>query len=193
MGVTGRNTLFAAFIASSVLFMTGKALDFPVALFFAASVATGAGVLYYYAYYCLAKKRSKKIGLTNVILLPVNPYWAKLVLWLAGRKLSKTNLRAFEVHLEIPAGTGLADYLKAMRRDLSLAQTTLPDSLFFWETSAPIPSDIRKLLRQREAEGTAFWEEKRWPLPRFAFMERELKRGQVRRGAILLQRRNVNG
>lgn len=143
---------------------------------------------HYLVYVPRAVGESGKIGLETVVLLPVCRPWVRFLLALSGRKIPYSFQRAFEVHVA-GAKSGLSNYLEDVASDLRMVQSKFPGTLFLWETSAPLPSMIRKLVRGGKRDGTAFLDSKGWPIPRFPFTELDLEKGRIRRGAIYLKRK----
>ena len=79
---------------------------------------------------------------------------------------------------------GAGGYSKRFGSDLGIAAKTFPGALFLWETSAPLPLAIRRMIRQGSS-GTAFLKQGGWPVTRFPGTGRDMKRGRVRHGAII--------
>ncbi|MCL6449466.1 MAG: hypothetical protein K6U04_15220 [Armatimonadetes bacterium] len=86
------------------------------------------------------------------------------------------------------SGLPMNDFVRTLEKDLLLIEKCFPrPALYFWETAAPVPSSVRRLIREREREGKAFWEKGARILPKAPLYG--FKRGErryVRRGAILL-------
>lgn len=182
MGVRGRDLFLWLFFLFSFVFILGtlnnlSVCSVSVAVFLFASVT-----LSYYPYVNVARKRSRKLGLEWVVLLPLFSCWAKLLLCLAGRRMERRWCKAFEVHVEVPPGTLPWEFVKKLSSDLELAAKKFPGCLFLWESAVPIPTFVRKLIR----DGWGFWEEGRWFVPRFPFTARELKGRRVKRGAVVV-------
>ncbi|AEG14443.1 hypothetical protein Desku_0843 [Desulfofundulus kuznetsovii DSM 6115] len=186
MGVKGRDLLLYVFFISAFVFIAGRLAGLPVEFFSWVSMVSGVVALGYLPYIQKARRMSREVGLDCVVLLPLYYSWAELLIRSAGKKISGRGRRAFEVHVEVPGNLTLNEFLKKLDRDLNLARSKLPGSLFIWETSAPLPASIRKLIRTAEEQGSAFWEKGGWPLPRFPFTGRNIKKNRLRRGAILI-------
>lgn len=188
MGVKGRDLALYLFFLSAAAAITEGLAGFPKArLFSLVAIFAFAAALYYFPYFLLARKFSRRLGLKCVVLLPLNCGWARLLLFAAGKKIRSRIRRAFEIHIEALPGLTLGEFLKMLDADLNLAKNKLPGSLFIWETSAPVPASIRNLIKEKSREGNAFWEKGGWPFPRFPFTGRNLKKSRLRRGAILVE------
>lgn len=140
-----------------------------------------------YMDYCIrylpgARRMSRGMGLRIAVLLPLHTVWARL-LFRRGLKAGFTG--AYEVHLS-GERHALGDYLKLFASDLEIAQRTFPGTVFMWESSAPLPLFVRRLIRQNSIEGKAFLEDGGWWVPSFPFTERDLRKGRLRRGAIIV-------
>lgn len=179
------------FFASAVVVIAGRLAGLHVMPFFCLNIITGTAVLYYYYYQSSARKWSRELGLKHVVLLPVHYRWAMAIISISGGKIAGRGRRAFEVHIDVPAGLSLHKFLKTLDGDLNLAKSKLPDTLFFWETTAPVPSSIRGLIREKAKDGHAFWKPGGWAIPRFPFTGRDMKKGVLRRGAILIQKEGL--
>ena len=182
MGTKGRDICLWMFftLIMSCLLTNGIART----VIFALALLMAMGILYYYTWYLSsAVRRSRDLGLRLAILLPVNAFWAKLLLRLA---MERMNFRgAYEVHIKKGGKYALCDYLSLFTSDLEIARRTFPGSVFMWETSAPLPLFVRRLVRQGSVNGSAFLKSGGWPVPRFPFTELDLKKGRVKRGAII--------
>ena len=124
---------------------------------------------------------AESLGLRLAVLLPVNARWAGMLLRLDGEKMDFRE--AYEVHLG-KERHALGGYLKLFTSDLEIAQRTFPGAVFMWETSAPLPLFVRRLVRQGSADGSAFLKNGGWRAPRFPFTGTDLKKGRVKHGAI---------
>jgi len=134
-----------------------------------------------------ARKKSAALRLAYTVLLPVPLWWAKILLRASGGRLDTSGVaRAYEVHVEIPHGLGLADFCYLLGLDLALANRLFPGCLFLWETAAPLPAPFRALVRREAARGRAFWAKGGWRVPRFPLTGLDLKKGTVRRGAVVV-------
>lgn len=186
MGTKGRDLALYVFFTSAFLVITGRCLGLSVMLFFLVTSIAFLAILYSCYTTVIARKESKKLGLKHVVLLPVAYWWAMWIIKISGGQIKDRGRRAFEVHIEKSAPDSLSRFLKDLDHDLSLAKNKLPGTLFFWETPVPVPASIRQLIREKQKEGNALWERGGWKLPRFPFGGRDLKRGILRRGAILI-------
>lgn len=142
--------------------------------------------LHYLIYVPLARRASRRLGLKHVVLLPVPVRWARFLIRISGGRIDTAGVRrAFEVHVEVPRGLGLTDFCRLLGLDLALANRLFPRSLFVWETAAPLPAPFRALVRREAARGRAFWARGGWRVPRFPLTGLDLKKGTVRRGAVV--------
>jgi hypothetical protein len=180
MGTKGRDAclwLFFALIFSIPLHGLAKAVIAVVLLLLALSF------LYHCAWYLPgAVRKSRELGLRMVVLLPVNPFWARMLLRLDRESLDSFR-GAYEVHLK-SGKQDLGDFLQALASDLGIAAKTFPGALFLWETSAPLPLAIRRMIRQGSSR-TAFLKQGGWPVRRFPGTGRDMRKGRVRHGAII--------
>lgn len=139
--------------------------------------------LYHCAWYLPgAVRRSRKLGLRMVVLLPVNPCWVRVLLRLDGERMRYFR-GAYEVHIK-SGKQNLGDFLQALSSDLGIAAKTFPGALFLWETSAPLPLAIRRMIRQGSS-GTAFLKQGGWPVTRFPCTGRDMRKSHMRHGAII--------
>ncbi len=181
MGTKGRDALLWLFFA---LMLVAILIHAAAKTLFVVAVLDAALFLYYCAWeHPSAVRKSKEMGMRIVVLLPVNVSWAKLLLRLDGDRVG-CFCGAYEVHIK-GGKQSLGDYLRLFTSDLEIAQRTFPGAIFMWETSAPLPLFVRRLIRQGTAVGSAFLKDGRWPIPRFPFTGRHEKKGRVRHGAII--------
>lgn len=180
MGALGRDLMFWLFLGSAFL-----------SLFWQSTVPVIASVVFTLLFFCHflverpgAIRESRSKGLKIVTLVPLSPPIARLHLALSGRGIAGKWVRAYEIH--VPDYTG-PEYVRSLARDLTLIERTFPrPAIYFWETPAPVPSTIRRLIRDKEKEGKAYWIRGASPLPKtFTCGFREGQK-HVRRGAILL-------
>jgi hypothetical protein len=182
MGTKGRNSCLWLFfiLIMACLLINGIARIF----IFAVALLMAMGIMYYYTRYLPgAIKRSRNMGLSMIVLLPLNALLARLLLQLDGERLSFRG--AYEVHIKKGEKHALGDYLKLFTSDLEIVRKTCPGSVFLWESSAPLPLFVRRLIGKGSIDGSAFLKNGEWPVPRFPFTELELKKGRVKHGAII--------
>lgn len=184
MGTKGRDIFLYLFFFSAFITVTGRLLGFPVTFFFYLVLATGIAAVLYIPYLGLCKRWSRRLGLKCVVLLPVPLWQAKVLIFMAGEKLKGRAKRAFEIHIKSP-NLGLSGFLKVLEGDLMTLKEKLPNSLFMWETTAPVPASIRSLIKEKHRKGEAFWKEGRWAVPHFPFTARDMRKGRVRFGAYI--------
>jgi ABC-type polysaccharide transport system permease subunit len=139
-----------------------------------------------FLYYCCwyspgAVRRSRIMGLNMTVLLPLNIFWARLLL---GKNMRAGFKKAYEVHI-FGQGRELSDFMRLFTVDIELAQKTFPGAVFLWESTAPLPLLVRRLIRQGSVKGSAFLKDGGWPVPRFPLTERDLQKGRIKRGAII--------
>lgn len=135
-----------------------------------------------------ARRWSRALGLKHVVVVPVSPRWVSILLALARRRLPCSR-RAYEVHISAASAAGTVttgEHLKTLEEDLITLKDILPGCLLLWETSAPIPSSIRRIIRSLQRQGCAIWERGRWPVPGFPLMPSKLDYRHVRRGALIV-------
>jgi hypothetical protein len=182
MGTKGRDIclwLFFALIMACLL--ANGAIRIPI---FAMALLMALGILHYYTRYLPnAIKSSRNMGLNMIVLLPLNTFLARALLQLDGERISFCG--AYEVHIRKGEKHALGDYLRLFTLDLEIARMASPGSVFVWETSAPLPLFVRRLVRQGSADGSAFLKRGGWPLPKFPFTETDLQSGRVKHGAII--------
>jgi hypothetical protein len=180
MGTKGRDVGLWAFFVLVVVSMFVRGVVWRAV--FMAMFCLAALFTYYCCWYLPgAVRRSRCMGLEMTVLLPLNALWARLLL---GKNIRAGYKEAFEVHL-IGQKHVLGDYLKLFTDDLELARKTFPGAVFMWESSVPLPLFVRKLIRQGSRDGSAFLQEGGWPVLSFPFTERDLRKGRVKRGAII--------
>ena len=150
MGTKGRDAcLWMFFLLAPVsVFIRGAAWRAVLV----AMLCLAALFLYYCCWYSPgAVRRSRIMGLNMTVLLPLNIFWARLLL---GKNMRAGFKQAYEVHILGPGGE-LGDFLRLFTADLELAQKTFPGAVFLWESSAPLPLFVRRLIRQGSVSGSA--------------------------------------
>lgn len=150
------------------------------------SITLGATVWFLFFQYVTvptALRTSQIIGLHSVVLVPID-------LWWATRIMKRANMlgyckRAYEIHV-LGTSDNIGDFTRNLDDDLKkIAILSLKDTLFIWETPAPIPWKVRKMIRDKVLESKAFWNEGGWEISRPPFISKPLKRGYLRHGALL--------
>lgn len=134
-----------------------------------------------------AKKKSRKMGLKVVCLVPINKHLARWLIVSKGR-IKNTEKGAFEIHLnpKIKEGTtSIHQLLADIDHDLLIIKKKYPGFLFIWETFLPPPSKYRRYIKQLENRGCAIFQKGRWPIPKPPLAGRRIKTGHIRRGALL--------
>ncbi len=180
MGTKGRDAcLWLFFFLTPVTFIKGMGREAAIM----AMICLAPYLYYQLLYLPGAARRSREMGLKMTVLLPLNVSWARLLFWLDGERMDFHG--AYEVHLNKGEKYALGDYLKLFTSDLEIARRTFPGAAFMWETSAPLPLFVRRLVRQGSTDGSAFLKKGRWRAPGFPFTGTDLKRGRVRHGAIV--------
>jgi hypothetical protein len=177
MGTKGRDIVFWLFALTG----TGAALLRSKLLFWAALVFA---LLFFYHFAVerpRAIRESREKGLRMAVLVPLWPFLAR---FLTGKKIAGKWGQAYEIHA--PADS--KNFVRELERDLTFIERFYPrPALYLWETPAPVPAGIRKLIRDREKDGKAFWAKGPWPAPKAPL--HGFRRGEgrhVRHGAILL-------
>ena len=182
MGTKGRDACLWLFFMAFLAVVTAKGEARP------AFLAVMIGLALLYLYYCAwyqprAQRKCKGMGMEITLLLPVNICWSRLLL---GSSLKTGFSKAFEVHVA-EGRLSLGEFLRTLAHDLAIARRTFPGAAFMWETSAPLPAFVRRLIRGGSVNGTAFLKNGGWPLPpRFPLTARNLKKGRVSHGAIIV-------
>jgi hypothetical protein len=178
MGTKGRDAalwLFFALMLASILVHA-----FSKVLFLAALPEVALFLRYCAREHPKAVRRSGEMGLRMAVLIPVKVSWARLLLRLDGERMGYF-CAAYEVHVK--SGTlPLVDYLRILSSDLLIAAKMFPGALFIWETSAPLPLSIRRMVRSGRS---VFLKNGGWPVPRFPFTGRDLRKGHVKHGAVI--------
>lgn len=186
MGTKGRDISLYGYFGSFVMLLISKFLKagkgFEI-FFLLVMLFSLVGIGYFYFFYLpLAKKKSKKAGFKGLVFLPLYPWWANFLLWLAGKDIRAKD-KAFEVHLEIDEANNLSEFLKLMDCDLKLMLEGYQDTLMIWETHVPLPHVIRQAIMTEEVKGNAFWEKGSWPIPKPPLTYLRLNRKRARFGA----------
>jgi len=181
MGTKGRDAVFWLF----VLFLALAALFNSKMFFWVASGTACLLVIYYRIYVPAAVRRSREMGLKTVVLLPLWPGFTGFYKFLAGKLLGGEQRRAYEIHV---VGAEPDKFQKQVERDLMMIYSTIP-GLYYWETSAPVPASVRRLIRRKTAENKAFWRKGTWSILRMPGTARELVKKYCRCGAIILDER----
>lgn len=176
MGTKERDLAFWLF----AVFISGAAVFGSMLLWLAAFISA---LLFFYHFVIVrprAVRESRKMGLETAVLVPLWSCAARLRLLLAGKKLAGWE-RAYEVHL---SGSG-KEIIPVLEKDLLNVAGTVK-GLFFWETSFPVPSAIRKLVREKEKRNKAFWVKGRLPVPGTPLLPDPVDGKHVRYGAVVL-------
>jgi hypothetical protein len=134
-----------------------------------AGLALLGGYIFWYHCRYIPRLREASLGAGYRLLVPVpvNPVLARLLLFFSGLMLEagKTR-RAFELHVVAGKGLGLAGFTRLLASDLaSLAVALEPGTLILWETRVPVPSPLRRYIREKEAAGEAVWKKGRRKVP----------------------------
>lgn len=180
MGTFGRDLAFWLF----ALDLAGVAATKSKTLYWAAVLLALLFFAHFFLEIPLAVRKSRRMGLRVTVLVPLCPALVRLQLFLSGRRIVGNWRRAYEIHAEGAAGKELAG---ALARDLDLIRRTTK-GLFIWETAAPVPWEVRRLIRELEGEGKAFWVKGARPLPKALLHgPPERVRAHLRHGAIVLE------
>ena len=186
MGTKGRDVALYGYFGSFMMLLTikllraGKGFEllFLLIMFFSLI-----GIINFFFFYLpRAMKKSKEAGFKWLVFLPLYPWWANLLLWLAGKKIRAKN-KAYEIHLETDKTNSLNEFLKLMDSDLRLMLKNYQQALVLWETHVPLPHVIRKAIKAEEAKGNAFWESGSWPIPKPPLTYLKLNKKRARFGA----------
>lgn len=188
MGTRGRDLIILVILSIPLICMIALSQGMNIKPLFLAQVLLALSVAWFHLYTTRqAKKQSRKMGLGVVVLLPLYYPWAKLLIRLAGADIKVIkSVKCYEVHI-VDAPKDVKRFLALLNKDLELMKRTL-DGLFLWETPAPVPSNFRKMIKEHQKLGLAFWRIGRWPIPKLPFGNRELNRGVPRIGALIHER-----
>ncbi|MTI82351.1 MAG: hypothetical protein FH756_00315 [Firmicutes bacterium] len=129
-----------------------------------------------------ATKMTKKLGIKTLVLLPIHPKWARV---LVGNKIKTGEKGAFEVHLNLNVKGDPFELMKKIDHDLMVVQARFSGYLFIWETEIPVPGQYRKLIQDLSKKEYAFWEKGQWPIPRPPLTGRKTNKQHNRVGAVL--------
>ncbi|MCL6478554.1 MAG: hypothetical protein K6T65_09055 [Peptococcaceae bacterium] len=169
MGTKGRDAVMWLFIANAaVASITNSWILSCVEIFL--------GAIFFYSF----REARRAIKYEYVCLVPVNRRWAKL---LVRNRIAGSWDKAYEVHIKYRPGEDVKKQRAGVERDLRLVYETRP-GLYLWETATSVPGNFKKLIREKAAEGKAFWE-KGCFLPRPPFVYDVKFRKPLRHGAIL--------
>jgi len=146
-------------------------------------------VLQYFAIYVPRSKTiSRALGLQVVVLLPLWPGFSDLYRLMAEISLpGKCFFKAYEIHVIAKSKGNPVEYVKALDTVLKKMQL-ICTGIFYWETSAPLPSSMRQLIKEKKPRGEAYWEKGTWPIPRAPGTALELRKHHARRGAIIWEK-----
>ena len=123
-----------------------------------------------------------------VVLLPLNPLWAKFLLYFTKWTPPDWDVPIYEVHLDIKK-TSQSEITTLLQQDLEYIKNQ--PGIYIWQTSFPIPSDIRKEIRKLTKQGLAFWQKGSFWVPSFPGTQLE-KNKNCRYGAVYLKGVNSN-
>ncbi|MGI9951352.1 hypothetical protein V3F56_03235 [Moorellaceae bacterium AZ2] len=110
------------------------------------------------------REAARGAGFNLLVLVPVNPLLARLMLLFSRTRLRPGKVRrAFELHIDAPRKYKLAEFARLLASDLSFVAGVLePSTLLLWETAAPVPSLFRRYLRHKQELREAVWERGGW-------------------------------
>lgn len=184
MGTTGRNAVIWLFIISITVTLITKILNYDLACRVVFLLVLIFAIAWFkFTLYDMpqAREKSIKLGLEAIDLVPLNRRWAK---WLVG-KLDGEVVCAYEIHLRLQQMEP-RKLIKAMEKDLAFIERDM-QGLFLWETSVAVPHRIRKIIKEYEAKGRAYWLNGPWPVPAPPFIGTKPKtKKPIRRGAIII-------
>lgn len=189
MGTKGRDMLLWLFIVVTLIALVAGAAGcrrLAAPLFWMQIVIALAVGYYYWVYRPRAIVASRARSLEVLVLMPVQRFWADWLLRLSGKKIRRQWLQAYEIHLQPGLNKSeLVPFLKALEKDLMILEKDMPGCLFLWETSAPVPSRSRHLIRELAPRRMAFWERGGWPVPRIPGISRGIVKKKCHYGAII--------
>ncbi|MQL53971.1 hypothetical protein GFC01_17245 [Desulfofundulus thermobenzoicus] len=169
MGTKGRDVIMWLIIINGA-----------IALFTGSGILSCVEIVLCAAFFYSILEARRAIKYEYIRLVPVNRHWAKL---LVRNRIVGCWDRAYEVHVKYRPGEDVRKQRDGVERDLQLIYETRP-GLYLWETATSVPGSFKKLIREKAAEGKAFWE-KGCFLPRPPFVYDVKFRKPLRHGAIL--------
>jgi len=185
MGTKGRDLLFwqalIAVITAAILLVAGVV---PRMASWSYLVILLLVFKFYFIDMPAAIKYSRRAGLEAVVLLPLNKYWAKILLLIGGIKLGNWKT-AYEIHIVITSENPI-EIRNAVERDILKIARGM-NGLFIWETKMAVPKEVRKLIKLKEQQNDGFWRKGGWFPPPLPFLSPSLIKGKkvIRRGAVV--------
>jgi len=170
MGTKGRDAaLWLTFVWAAIAGGTGSKVALVPAVLCA---------LVFFRHHLWELPRAEKLD--YVLLLPVNRYWARL---LVRGRIRGTWERAWEVHIRYRPGVAVREQRDSVLRDLRYLHGKRP-GLYLWETATSVPAPVKKLIGEKGRNGQAFWLPGCF-WPRFPFTYSGTRK-RLRHGALLV-------
>lgn len=145
-------------------------------------------VICFYIRTQVAKRKSKRLGLTTLVLLPVSRRYVTFLLRLGKKSINLDFQNAYELHVNKTKKIDPKEFNQLMINDLALLKEKLNNVLFIWETNVPIPGEFRKLIKQEEQKGMAVWQKGGWPIKAPPLtVNLKFNKKYVRHGAFILK------
>ncbi len=174
MGTKGRDLIIWCFIFTSLIGIIAPSVTLlTVDLFWA--------ILIFY-HYTLERKKVIRHG--QVFLLPINPWWAQI---LVRGQIKGNWKKAYELHVKFDDKP-----LKAQLRSInqSFDHIRLNPGIYLWETYLPLP--FPKNLREIIAPSTAFMKKGGFiPRPPFVYQYHQYQGRKLRHGAVFIPRKEA--
>ncbi len=198
MGTKGRDLLIwiyiLAILLSIALNLTGY-LHYG-SIFLDIALATFLPIAwFYFVTLKFASKKSKRLGLDLIMLVPIYTWWAKIF---TRRTLAipETVRKGYEVHFrtDIPEYS-LQIYLQLLDKELTKIANMddMVKALVLWESHIPVPSRFRKLITEQNKKNQAFYTKGGWGIPYPPFVSPHLRknRRRIHKGAYYISRKGV--
>ena len=184
MGVHGFSLMLWLFSGLTILFMlTLSNVSVYTVIFWIILFCLSLPILKYLFYDKKKYIKESQRYFNVVVLLPLNPLWAKFLLYFTKWTPPDWNVPIYEVHLDIKK-TSQSEIITLLQQDLEYIKKQ--PGIYIWQTSFPIPSGIRKEIRKLTKQGLAFWQKGSFWVPRFPGTQLE-KNKNCRYGAVYLK------
>ena len=178
MGVNGFSLTLWLFSGLTILFMLTLNAVFWIILF-----CLCLPILKFLFYDKKKYIKESREYLKVVTLLPLNSFWAKSLLYFTKWTPPDWSVPIYEVHLDIKKASQ-SEITTLLQQDLRCIKNR--PGIYIWQTSFPIPSDIRKEIRKMTKQKLAFWQKGSFWVPSFPGTQLE-KNKNCRYGAVYLE------
>lgn len=187
MGIKGAHLLIWAVLLVNLLMLLAASTKWIKIALLLLEILMVLCVIYFYFRTQIARRQSKQLGLSTLVLLPVSNSYITGLLRLAKESTCPDFLTAYELHVNQTRKIDPKEFNQLMINDLELIKQKLNNALFIWETNVPIPGEYRRLIRQAKQQGNAFWRTGRWPIKAPPFTgRRKFNKKYVRYGWFVL-------